>query len=38
MSWKGACAGDRMRIFAHLIEAETGAHLWADKWPPPPRS
>ncbi len=31
-------AGNRMRIFAHLIEAETGAHLWADKWPPPPRS
>src|SRR5271157_2831993 len=25
-------AGNRMRIFAHLIEAETGAHLWADKW------
>jgi len=25
-------AGDRLRITAQLIEAETGAHLWADKY------
>ena len=25
-------AGNRMRITAQLIEAETGAHLWADKY------
>ncbi len=25
-------AGNRMRITAQLIEAETGAHLWADKF------
>jgi adenylate cyclase len=25
-------AGDRVRITAQLLEAETGAHLWADKY------
>ena len=25
-------AGDRLRITAQLVEAETGAHLWADKF------
>jgi TolB-like protein len=25
-------AGDRLRITAQLLEAETGAHLWADKY------
>jgi hypothetical protein len=25
-------AGNRVRITAQLIEAETGAHLWADKF------
>src|SRR5271167_699204 len=25
-------AGDRLRITAQLVEAETGAHLWADKY------
>ncbi|MCV9960689.1 hypothetical protein OIU34_02155 [Pararhizobium sp. BT-229] len=25
-------AGDRLRISAQLIEAETGAHLWADRY------
>ncbi|WP_049823602.1 adenylate/guanylate cyclase domain-containing protein [Bradyrhizobium sp. WSM2254] len=25
-------AGDRLRISAQLVEAETGAHLWADKY------
>lgn len=24
--------GDRIRLTAQLIDAETGAHLWADKW------
>jgi TolB-like protein/Flp pilus assembly protein TadD len=25
-------AGDRLRVTAQLIEAETGAHLWAERW------
>ena len=32
--WKASVrkAGARLRITAQLIEAETGAHLWADKF------
>jgi len=30
-------AGGRVRITAQLIEAETGAHLWADRFDGPPR-
>tara|TARA_R110002074_G_scaffold125024_1_gene261846 strand:+ start:4693 stop:6465 length:1773 start_codon:yes stop_codon:yes gene_type:complete len=25
-------AGDRLRVTAQLIEAETGGHLWAERW------
>ncbi len=25
-------AGDRLRVTAQLIETETGAHVWADRW------
>ena len=25
-------AGDRLRVTAQLIEADTGAHLWAERW------
>ncbi len=25
-------AGERLRVTAQLIEAETGAHLWAERW------
>ncbi len=25
-------AGDRVRVTAQLIEAEAGAHIWADRW------
>lgn len=25
-------SGDRLRVTAQLIEAETGAHLWAERW------
>jgi TolB-like protein len=25
-------AGDRLRVTAQLIDAETGAHVWADRW------
>lgn len=25
-------AGDRLRVTAQLIEAETGSHVWADRW------
>ncbi|NKB48179.1 MAG: hypothetical protein GKS02_02325 [Alphaproteobacteria bacterium] len=25
-------AGDRIRINAQLVEAESGAHIWADRW------
>jgi TolB-like protein len=32
--WKAAVrkAGNRLRITGQLIEAETGAHLWADRF------
>ena len=34
ISWKAASvrSGSRVRVTAQLVEAETGAHLWADKF------
>jgi len=31
--WRAACAGGkRLRITGQLVEAETGAHIWADRY------